>query len=431
LAFVDVTDPANPVWIGSLGLQSSPEWVTVEDELAYAVGFGGFEIVDFSDPQNPLELGFIPDVTIGPGADDFTPNFIPGDVALSGRFALLTDELIGARIPIADVADPLDPLYIGDIDFPLDMFQSYGIALTPELAFVTAEVPAITTINGALGNTKLAIGQYLAYQDMDAIAPVVDVTAPLSGATVIEGQRLQVHGEASDDVAVALVEFLVNGLPASADSTFPYDATPSVPLGASSVSLDATAYDYGGNSAPAQTVVLNVIPDPLTTAEGLVVDELGAPLVGAEATCLDSSDTTAADGSFSVAGLATIDGLIVCRVQFTTVGGKLLYGLSTSLAPVGGPLPSRRHAPRRLLGTFYGWCCPVVASLGREPASMIPGMWSVSAWRSPRTGPSALEETSRARSGARLHWARCIKSARVPLMALGLGRGGSPPELTS
>jgi hypothetical protein len=359
MTYVDVSDPANPVTIRTVNsLFYSPVDVTVHDGLAYTAGFE-LRIIDFSDPLNLQYLSSVKAYFAG------DPVLGALDVALSDRFAVVAEALSlnGApslnRIPVVDVADPLNPIYDrteDNIEFPLDSFEAYGISLTPELAFVTAEVPTVTVTNGALGNTKLMIGQYLAYQDMDAIAPAIDIMAPLGGATVIEGQWLQVHGEASDDVAVALVEFLVDGQPVSVDSSSPFDATPRVPLGASIISLDATAYDYGGNEAPAPTVVLNVIPDPLTTAQGLVVDELGAPLVGAEVTCLDGSDSTAADGSFSVTGLSTIDGQIICRAIFTTVGGTLLYGLSPSLAPVGGgvtDLGSFAANPAGNLGTDF------------------------------------------------------------------------------
>jgi len=48
----------------------------------------------------------------------------------------------------------------------------------------------------------------------------------------------------------------------------PYQFNFKVPTGISSLTIGATAVDFGGNIGAATNVVVNVIPDPLTTAVG-------------------------------------------------------------------------------------------------------------------------------------------------------------------
>src|SRR6185369_8044961 len=116
--------------------------------------------------------------------------------------------------------------------------------------------------------------------------PTVTITSPAAGTTVIEGSSVQITVQATDDVQVASVNFLVNGSIAFTDSAFPYQFTLTVPVGVTTLTLGATAIDLGSNTATAPNVQINVIPDPLTTVIGRVVDESLTPLSGASVSVL-------------------------------------------------------------------------------------------------------------------------------------------------
>ena len=127
---------------------------------------------------------------------------------------------------------------------------------------------------------RLLIGQYLNIEDLAGIAPTVNLTAPASGETVIEGETLTLRAEARDDIAVLSVRFLVNGQEACTDTAEPFECRFTVSVGVSSLTLRAEATDPGNNVGVAE-VVVNVIPDPLTTVIGTVVDTEGNPVSGA------------------------------------------------------------------------------------------------------------------------------------------------------
>jgi hypothetical protein len=108
-----------------------------------------------------------------------------------------------------------------------------------------------------------------------------------------------------------------------------------VPLTATSLTFGATAIDYGNIAGAAQNVVLQVIPDPLTSAIGRVLTSTGTPVAGATVSAFTKSAISTADGTFTLSGLPTIKGpiavLATATVQSTTVSG-----LSTATPPVAG-----------------------------------------------------------------------------------------------
>jgi YVTN family beta-propeller protein len=139
---------------------------------------------------------------------------------------------------------------------------------------------------------------------------------------------------ATDDVAVAAVNFLVNGQVVFTATSAPYQFNFSVPIGISSLTIGATAVDFGNNIGTAQNVVINVIPDPGTTVTGRVLDKTQTPVAGATVTTVGGkSSTTAADGTFSISGVPTVRGNISVRAV-GTVNGVSRSGSSASVPPV-------------------------------------------------------------------------------------------------
>jgi hypothetical protein len=109
----------------------------------------------------------------------------------------------------------------------------------------------------------------------DTTAPTVNITAPSTGATV--SGSISVTATASDNVAVGSVQFLVDGVLFSTDSSSPFSATlDTTTLANGSRTITAIATDTSGNrantsvtvtvnnSAPANTPSLSVSPTALT-----------------------------------------------------------------------------------------------------------------------------------------------------------------------
>jgi hypothetical protein len=119
------------------------------------------------------------------------------------------------------------------------------------------------------------------------------------------------------------------------DAAAPYEYTFTAPTTGSTFSVRATAADFGGNIATTATVMLALVPDPLTTVVGRVVSA-GQPIAGASvATSGNFVSSTAADGTFVIAGVPTARGPIVVNA-LATIGGLQHRGMSGAHPPVSG-----------------------------------------------------------------------------------------------
>jgi hypothetical protein len=347
LRIIDVTNPASPQVVGNVSIPGNAKDLRVSGTTAYVAAFtGGFRVVDFSSPNSPQIIGGLP---------GSSPNgFVPRDVELSGQFALAAEQLFPNVVPIVDISTPASPAFRATLDFaPLGDYAGTGIALTQQFVYMTGESFIVTVENGVTGNTRLFIGQYLALEDFAGIPPTVRLTAPANGSSVIEGSTLPIKADATDDVAVAAVEFLVNGQVVFTDSSAPFEFNLSVPVGATSLTLGATALDLASNSGTAASVQVNVIPDPKTTVVGRVVDNTLNPVQGATVTTnTQHSATTGLDGAFSIPGVPTILGNIAVTAK-ATVNEVQLNGNSASVAAVPGGLTNVGDVIVRA-GRLYG-----------------------------------------------------------------------------
>jgi 6-phosphogluconolactonase len=169
----------------------------------------------------------------------------------------------------------------------------------------------------------------------ETVPPTCVLTSPVANATFFEGETIILRALASDNVGVNRIVFTSTGFTFS-DATFPYEAPFVVPTGVMQVDVNATARDIAGNPGMCPAVTINVIPDPLTTAEGRVVDENSVPLAGATVTVLGRTGTTDAQGRFSIAGVSTVQGNLIVDATFIRQDNVALTGMSAPTMPVRG-----------------------------------------------------------------------------------------------
>jgi hypothetical protein len=113
LRILDFSDPNNPVEIGSLDTHVPAEGIEVVGGFAYitdrAAGGGKLRIVDVSNPRAPVEVGA------------FTAAFRPMSVAVSGGYAYLADQfyaahcsppLCGSALHVLDISNPAAPVQV-------------------------------------------------------------------------------------------------------------------------------------------------------------------------------------------------------------------------------------------------------------------------------------------------------------------------------
>ncbi|WEF33904.1 carboxypeptidase regulatory-like domain-containing protein [Pseudoduganella chitinolytica] len=282
--------------------------------------------VDIADPAAPVVLSSTPQALGG----------LLTNVTLAGNFALGADVAFVNGVPIVDIGNPatLQPRAI--LAFADRDDNGMGIATDDSYVYLVADRNSLER-GGSSGDSRLYIGQYQPRIDLAGVPPTATITAPANGTQVYEGAPLTIAVDAQDDITVASVRFLVNGLTAFTSTGAPYQYTMTVPRGVSALTLGAVARDLGGNEGSAAAVTVGVVPDPLTQAVGQVVDAAGTPLAGALVTAPGGrTGTTGADGRFVIREVPTVLGNLVLQAAWTPAGGAIRNGASAPTPPVPG-----------------------------------------------------------------------------------------------
>lgn len=325
IAVVDVSVPQSARQVGAIVVQGSPKDVVMRDGFAFVASFdGGLQIVDLRSPASPKLASQISDA------------FAPRDVILSGQFAVLAEQKFPNAIPFVDVRIPTTPVFRGIIDLePIADYAATGIDVSGRNVFLTEESFVVTADFGTTGDTRLFIAEYQTYSDTSGIAPTVRIVSPVNGQNVIAGSREFANVEAADDIAVAQVSLVVDGVVASTGTGSPANLRFSVPPNASSLTLTARAIDFGNNSAASAPVTVNVIPDPLTNVLGFVKDDQGHGVGGATVSLGTLQTTTGPAGDYRFDDVPTISGNYVLHAS-GQLNGKPATGTSAAVAPVRG-----------------------------------------------------------------------------------------------
>lgn len=271
---IDATDPASMAVAGSThtrGGQSRAADVVVSGRTAYvadgAGNLGGLRVIDFRVPTTP--------VVVAATSDDFG---LVG-VAVEHGFAVTADYFFRNAVPIFDI-DTSPPSFAAAVDFAgapsFTDDNGNGVAVDNGLVFMVGD--QTMRDNGILGLGRLHIGRYRQLHDTEGLAPLVAITDPTEGAASAERRPLRVTAQASDDVAVLSVRFLVGGAVVAEDFRAPFEATITVPADVASFELSAEAVDPGGNVGLADPVRVSVIADDDPVVE-LLSPAAATPLV--------------------------------------------------------------------------------------------------------------------------------------------------------
>lgn len=252
--------------------------------MAYVAAYhGGMQVVDFSNPATPQVAAGVPN------------SFFPRDVALGRRYAVAADARFINAVPIVDLGDPGDPILRGFVNFgDFGNYFGTGIAVNDQYIYVTGSTDGANTDNGSNGDSRLFIGEYKEPEhdetDTGGMAPTVTIASPQDGQAVAESSRLPVSITATDDVQIGLVQLIVNGVVVIKDVAARYNITYKVPVGLTSLTIEARAFDVAGNATTSAPVTLSVFEDPPPTititvpVEGQQVFEEECLLLTADAT---------------------------------------------------------------------------------------------------------------------------------------------------
>jgi hypothetical protein len=378
LVLVNISNPTAMIQISSLSLGGTIWGLAIDTQrniAAVATGSSGLKLVDISNAGAPVLKGtaltgdaravalsgnyaFVADYTTSTNSVDITSLTNPvllshitdpnlggylQDIKLSGNFALAADVKFVNGVPITDISTPANLQARSILNFPEPPAGNFrddngmGIDVDSSFVYVATEHSSLQR-GGSTGDSRLYIGQFLPRQDLAGIPPTISLISPANGATAYQGQQLTVTANATDDVAVASVNFLVNGSVAYTTTNAPYQYTFTIPVGTASLTLGANAVDFGSNVGTAQNVTINVVPDPLTLVTGLVTDGSTPPNPVPNATVTAPGGLTAItgnDGRFSIPNVPTVLGNIFVTVT-ATVNSNSLTGSSVPVPPVRG-----------------------------------------------------------------------------------------------
>ena len=363
LSIVDVSNAASPVVLGSLTLDGEANGVALAGTAAVvAAGWAGVHVVNIVNPAAPALVTtiftsdardvtarnayvFIADLSSGLLTYDLTDQASPAfvnnvslffagamtDVAATDLLVFGADAFnLGNQVSVHDITNPFNPIRQTAINF--STFRNgdagSGLALDSTYVYLTASAFDDYVPNGVDGDTRLYIGQYAPLEDHHGIPPTVTITTPAPGATFVDGETIPIAVTATDDVAVSTVTFLVDGVSVFTDTAPPYEHSIVAPLGFPTLLLGASASDVGNNAGFAANVPITIIPDPLTTVVGRVVDNQQQPLAGATVRVLDQTGTTGSDGRFSIPGVRTAKHLQIANATVTDNGTVVLTGTS-------------------------------------------------------------------------------------------------------
>jgi hypothetical protein len=181
----------------------------------------------------------------------------------------------------------------------------------------------VATAEDANGNIGQPSNEAIADVAADLLAPVVTMTSPDSGTIV--SNSITVSATATDNIAVAGVQFLLDGAPVGAeDTTAPYSIVWTTQTATNGThQLSARARDTGGNLTTSAAVTVTVLN---TTFAGLV----GSWSFN-ESSGLTVSDSSGSQNHGSISGATRVPGRFGNGLSFDGANDMVLIADSESL----------------------------------------------------------------------------------------------------
>ena len=359
VSIVDITNLGSPSLTSVISTPAASLGVDFDPKASVAaigMGTSGLQIVDLTTPTSPRMRGTLPggdvrrvllrlpsaimadaqrSVTAVDISNLDSPTIslslpanvggVPVDIAAYNKTAMTADTTFGRAVPIINISSPLTPVWLS---YWTLLSPGYSSSVAVDLSFGYLIIPATST---------LRILRYQDIVDPYGIPPNVSITFPIAGTPLIQGQPITFSVNATDDVAVASVDFLIDGQVVFSTASLPYQFSYTVPGTATTLTFGASAVDFGNNVGTALNVTVPVIPDPGTTVIGTVLDSSGTPVLGAKVSTIGGlTSTTSGNGSFSIASVPTVLGNIIVKATYTA--GSAVYGGTSAAKPpvVGG-----------------------------------------------------------------------------------------------
>ncbi|HUQ10045.1 MAG TPA: glycoside hydrolase family 6 protein [Steroidobacteraceae bacterium] len=311
-------------------------------------------------------------------------NFPNGQRLQNGWPVAFSQPANGAQVTVASNADWNKSIASGG-SFTVGFNGTFSGANT---------APASFMLNGTVCNGGGTGG--------DTTPPTVSLANPVSGQQVPNGSALTLSANASDNAAVARVEFRLDGALASTDTSSPYSFGAGV-LSAGNHTAQATAVDSSGNSASSPVVPFVVLggsgggaivaaPTTLNLASGgsgTVNYKLSAAPGGNVAVTLARSGSTAITSSPGNFTLTTSNWSSGVNVTYTAAAGTTAAtstftasatsytSASVTVNRTTGTTPGRVDNPYSGASVYNNpiWRANAVAGGGSAIANQPTGVW--------------------------------------------------------
>ncbi len=125
LHIIAQSEPIYPRFVGSTDTSgpTSARGIFTTGDLAYVVGYGKFQVINITDPENPHILGNC--TTPGEGEAVF----------VSGDFAFIAEDTLSGSLQIANITDPKNPHIISYFNSSI---RAYDVFISGNNAFIAA-----------------------------------------------------------------------------------------------------------------------------------------------------------------------------------------------------------------------------------------------------------------------------------------------------
>jgi hypothetical protein len=319
LGIYDVSRRSAPRQLGSMYTSSSARHLVVSGNTLYIAAYDqGLYAIDVTDPANPRELGSVGGAGI----------FVPADLAVVGNAAIISDVYYFDSIPIVNVANPASMQFQSVIDLTsFGDYDGHGVDADGQYAYVVAQ-------NFRSGASALLIAQHSRVIDDRNLSPQVSIAAPVS-TTLVRGQHFTLKVNATDDVAVAAVHVTANGADSYA-SVAPFTFRLSAPQ-SGTLTIFITATDFGGRTTQT-TQTYTVVDDVTTSISGAVKLANGTAVSGITVRSIVGNATTDVAGRYTITGVPSTLGTVSVHATAHRSDGPY-SGTATVTAVTGSPAP--------------------------------------------------------------------------------------------
>ncbi|MBA7623253.1 hypothetical protein ES703_30647 [subsurface metagenome] len=155
LRIMDVSDPSNP-FLAGVGGAGDASSIAISGRFAYCCGGWQrhFKIVDISSPTNPYQVASL----------GFPDGYQLFDVVVRGNYAYVSGNKGWGGNPygilaVIDISNPMNPHIVGSYECPVISFNSGGIALSGDYAYLVVE-------------------DWSLYSDLSANLRIIDISDP-------------------------------------------------------------------------------------------------------------------------------------------------------------------------------------------------------------------------------------------------------------